>query len=81
MTDITMVSLLSNLDKSHNQCNASSIYLEQTFVCKVDLQLNVRRKKRSILNVNLKNYPRQIQHPAIDLKMELTAKIVSNFKL
>ena len=81
MTDITMVSLLSNLDKSHNQCNASSIYLEQTFVCKVDLQLNVRRKKRSILNVNLKNYPRQIQHPAIDLKMELTAKIVSDFKL
>ena len=81
MTDIAMVSLLSNLDKSHNQCNAFSIYLEQTFVCKVDLQLNVRRKKRSILNVNLKNYPRQIQHPAIDLKMELTAKIVSNFKL
>ena len=81
MTDIAMVSLLSNLDKSHNQCNASSIYLEQIFVSKVDLQLNVRRKKRSILNVNLKNYPRQIQHPAIDLKMELTAKIVSDFKL
>ena len=81
MTDIAMVSLLSNLDKSHNQCNASSIYLEQIFVSKVDPQLNVRRKKRSILNVNLKNYPRQIQHPAIDLKMELTVKIVSDFKL
>ena len=81
MTDIAMVSLLSNLDKSHNQCNASSIYLEQTFLCKVDLQLNFRRKKRSILNVNLKNYRRQIQHPAIDLKMELTVKIVNDFKL
>ena len=81
MTDIAMVSLLSNLDKSHNQYNASSIYLEQTFLCKVDLQLNFRRKKRSILNVNLKNYRRQIQHPAIDLKMELTVKIVNDFKL
>ena len=81
MTDIAMVSLLSNLDKSHNQCNASSIYLEQTFLCQVDLQLNFRRKKRSILNVNLKNYRRQIQHPAIDLKMELTVKIVNDFKL
>ena len=81
MTDIAMVSLLSNLDKSHNQCNASSIYLEQTFLCKVDLQLNFRRKKRSILNVNLKNYRRQIQHPAIDLKMKLTVKIVNDFKL
>ena len=81
MTDIAMVYLLSNLDKSHNQCNASSIYLEQTFLCKVDLQLNFRRKKRSILNVNLKNYRRQIQHPAIDLKMELTVKIVNDFKL
>ena len=37
--------------------------------------------KRSILNVNLKKYPRQIQHPVIDLKMELLCKIVSDFKL
>ena len=37
--------------------------------------------KRSILNVNLKKYVRQIQHPVIDLKMELLVKIVNDFKL
>ena len=37
--------------------------------------------KRSILNTNLKKYPRQIQHPVIDLKMELLVKIVTDFKL
>ena len=26
--------------------------------------------KRSVLNVNLKKYRRQIQHPTIDMKME-----------
>ena len=37
-------------------------------------------EKRSIINVNLKKYPRQLQHPAIDLKMELLVKIVNDFK-
>ena len=37
--------------------------------------------KRSILNINLKKYPRQIRHPVIDLKMELLVKIVTDFKL
>ena len=37
-------------------------------------------EKRSITNVNLKNYPRQIQHPVTDRKMELLAKIVNHFK-
>ena len=37
--------------------------------------------KKSILNVNLKKYPRQIQQPIIDLKMELLIKIVNDFKL
>ena len=58
--------------------------LEQTFVCRYDVQLilkNVGRNKRSILNINLKKYPRQIQHPVIDLKMELLVKIVIDFKL
>ena len=48
-TDIVVVSLLSNLDRSHTQFNASSIYLEQTFVCIVDVQLifkNTRRNKK-----------------------------------
>ena len=51
MTDIIVfVSLLSNLNMSHTQCNASSIYLEQTFVCRVDVRLifkNVRRNKKA----------------------------------
>ena len=34
--------------------------------------------KGSIINVNLKKYPREIQHPVINLKMEL---IVYAFKL
>ena len=38
-------------------------------------------EKRSIINVNLKKYPRQIQHPVTDLKMELLAKIVNDCKL
>ena len=86
MTDIIVfVSLLSNLNMSHTQCNASSIYLEQTFVCKVDVRLifkNVRRNKKAYIpNVNLTKYARKIQHPVIDLKMELLVKIVNYFKL
>ena len=38
-------------------------------------------EKKSIVNVNLKKYPRQIQHHATDLKMELLVKIVNSFKL
>ena len=38
-------------------------------------------EKKSIVNVNLKKYPWQIQHPVPDLKMELLVKIVNNFKL
>ena len=59
--------------------DASSIYLEQIFVCRVDTQLlfeDVRRNKRFILNINLKKYPRQIQHPTTDLKMELVVKLL-----
>ena len=38
-------------------------------------------EKISIINVNLKKYQRQIQHPVIDLKMELLVKIVNDSKL
>ena len=41
--------LLPNFDKSYTQYKASSIYLEQTFVGRVDVQLifeNVGRNKR-----------------------------------
>ena len=37
--------------------------------------------KKSILNVNLKKYARQIQHPVTDLKIELLVKIINDFKL
>ena len=49
MAEIVLISLLSNLDKSRTQCNVSSIYLEQTFVCGADVQLifkNVMRNKK-----------------------------------
>ena len=35
----------------------------------------------SIINVNLKKYPRQIQNHVTDLKMELLLKIVNDCKL
>ena len=35
----------------------------------------------SILNVNLKKYPRQIHHLIIDFKIELVLKIVNDLKL
>ena len=38
-------------------------------------------EKRSIINVNLKKYARQIQHHVTDLKMELLVKIVNDCKL
>ena len=49
MADIVGVALLPNFDKSYTQCKASSIYLEQTFVGRVDVQLifeNVGRNKK-----------------------------------
>ena len=36
-------------------------------------------EKRSI-NLNLKKYPRHIQYPVTDLKMELLVKIVNEFE-
>ena len=71
------------MDRFHTQCNGSSIYFEQTFVCRVHGQLifkNVRRNKKVYTNVNQK-YPRQIQYPVIDFEMELLVKIVNDFKL
>ena len=58
--------------------------VKQTLLCRVDVLLifkNVRRKKRSIINVNLKKYARQIQYHVTDLKMELLVKIVNGCKL
>ena len=38
-------------------------------------------EKRSIISVNMRKYPKQIQHPVPDLKMEVLAKIVNELKL
>ena len=37
----------------------------------------LEEEERSIINVNLKKYPRQILHQVKDLKMELLVKIVT----
>ena len=60
MTDIVVVSLLLHLDRSNTQVNASSIYLEQTFVCRVDIQLvfkNMRRNKKVYTKCNSEKRP------------------------
>ena len=60
MTDIVAVSLLPNLDGSQTQCNASSVYLEQTFVCRVHVQLiskNVKRNKKSCTKCKSEKIP------------------------
>ena len=44
MTNIVVVSLLSNLNRSHANCNATSVYLEQKFLCRVDVQLVFKNK-------------------------------------
>ena len=38
MTDILAVSLLPNFDRSHTQCNAYSLHLEQTILCRVNVR-------------------------------------------
>ena len=38
-------------------------------------------EKRSVINVNLKKCPRQIQHHVTDLKIKLLVKIVNDFEL
>ena len=54
-------------------------------VCKIVVPLifeNVRRRKKVYNKCKSeKKYPKQIQHPVADCKMELLAKIVNNFKL
>ena len=64
MTVIVVVSLLSNLDRSHTKCSASNIYLEQTFVYRGDIQLTFK-----IVRGNKKVYTK--------CKSEKTTKTVS----
>ena len=48
MTDIAVLSLLSNMGRSHTQWNTSSIYLEQTFMCRIDVQLIFKTVERNV---------------------------------
>ena len=53
-------------------------------MCRDDVQLifkNVRSNKKVYTKFKSEKYPRQIQHPVIDRKMELLAKIVNDFNL
>ena len=54
-----MVSLLSNVDRFHTQCNASSINLERIFMCSVYFQLTFKnfRKKKAYTNCKSEKIP------------------------
>ena len=84
-TDIVVVFLLTNLHRYHTQCNAYSIYLEQTFVSRVDVKLifkNDRRNKEVYTKCRSKKIPEVGSAPynrKTELKMVLLLKIVSYF--
>ena len=66
----------------------SAIVLVYTFKkrsgCSVNVHLIfkiVRRNEKVYIKCKSENYPRQIQHRVIDLKMRLLVKIVNDFKL
>ena len=75
MRHIVVVSLLSNLDRSYTQRNASSIYLH-VFI--IDVQLIFKNPRR---NKKVYTKCKSEKIPEADLKMELLVKIVNNFKL
>ena len=72
MTDIVVVSLLSNLDRSHTQCNASRRHLrvEMTF----NQFLKMLGEIKSILKCKSEKLPEADSAPVIDLKMGLLVK-------
>ena len=67
MTDIVVVSQVSNR------------YLCAELISDQYLKM-LEEEERSIKNINLKKYPKQIQHHVTDLKMELLVKIVNDCK-
>ena len=67
MTDIVVVSQVSNR------------YLCAELISDQYLKM-LEEEERSIININLKKYPKQIQHHVTDLKMELLVKIVNDCK-
>ena len=85
MTDIVEVSLLSGLDRSHTQCNASSIYLEQTFVCRGDVQLIFkivsRNKKIYTKCKSEKNTRGTFSTPQLILKSSFLLKLLTTRKV
>ena len=87
MSDIVVVHLLSNLDRFLTQCSASSIKLEQTFVCRVDVHViftvfkNVRRNKKVYTKCKSEKTPEEGSGLRNSLKMELHVKTVNGLKL
>ena len=67
MTDIVVVSQVSNR------------YLCAELISDQYLKM-LEEEEKSIININLKKYPKQIQHHVTDLKMELLVKIVNDCK-
>ena len=67
MTDMVVVSQVSNR------------YLCAELISDQYLKM-LEEEERSIININLKKYPKQIQHHVTDLKMELLVKIVNDCK-
>ena len=67
MTDMVVVSQVSNR------------YLCAELISDQYLKM-LEEEERSIININLKKYPKQIQHHVADLKMELLVKIVNDCK-
>ena len=67
MTDIVVVSQVSNR------------YLCAELISDQYLKM-LEEEERSIININLKKYPKQIQHHVTDLKMELLVKIFNDCK-
>ena len=67
MTDIVVVSQVSNR------------YLCAELISDQYLK-TLEEEERSIININLKKYPKQVQHHVTDLKMELLVKIVHDCK-
>ena len=72
---------LTKTSKRHDRYCCGIPVVKLTFVCRIVVPLIFNVRKKGLMNVNLEKYPRQIQHPVTDLKMELLAKIVNDFKL
>ena len=83
MTDIVLVWLLSNLDMPPPNAMLL-VYIMKSWRDRVHVQLifkNVTRDKKVYTKYKSEKYPKQIQHPVIDLKKKILVKITNEFNL